>query len=289
MSDIGLLTYYLGIEVKQGDEGMTLSQCCYAKKIIEKGGLVGCNPCQVPMQSKLKLKKDSDSPAVEATKYRSLVGSLRYSIHTRPDLAYAVGYVSRCMEDSHEHLAAVKHILRFVAGPSELGVFYPMKKEGEAELIGYTDSDLAGDLDDQKSTSGIIFFLGRSPVSWQSTKQRVAAQSSCEAEYVATAAEACQAIWLARLLSEIRDLEIVIPVLKVDNKSAISLIKNPVHHDRLKLIDVKFHVLREYESTSQVQVEFIRSENQLSDILTNPLCRVKVAERSSKIGLKTLS
>jgi hypothetical protein len=114
------------------------------------------------MQSKLKLKKDSDSPVVEATKYRSLVGSLRYLIHTRPDLAYAVGYVSRCMEDPHEHLAAVKHILRFVAGPSELGVFYPMKKEGEAELIGYTDSDLAGDLDDQKSTSGIIFFLGRS-------------------------------------------------------------------------------------------------------------------------------
>jgi hypothetical protein len=114
------------------------------------------------------------------------------------------------------------------------------------------------------------------------------AQSSCEAEYVAAATGACQAIWLARLLTEIRDTKGSAPMLKVDNKSAISLIKNPVHHDRLKHIDVKFHVLREYESTGQIQVEFIRLDDQLGNILTKPLCKVKFEEMSSKIGLKFL-
>jgi hypothetical protein len=73
----------------------------YAKKILEKSGLEECNPCQVPMQAKLKLKKESDNPEVDATEYRSIVGSLRYLVHTRPDLAFVVGYVSTYMEEPH--------------------------------------------------------------------------------------------------------------------------------------------------------------------------------------------
>jgi hypothetical protein len=109
---------------------MTLSQCCYAKKILEKGGLVGCNPCQVLMQSKLKLMKDSNSSALEATEYRSLVGSLRYLIHTSPEVAYAVGYVSRYMEDPHEeHLTAVKHIHDGIEVPTVEGKLMLTKEE----------------------------------------------------------------------------------------------------------------------------------------------------------------
>jgi hypothetical protein len=91
MSDLGLLTYYLGIEVKQSGEGIALSQGSYARKILEKGGLQDCNPCQIPMQANLKLSKESRSARVSATKYRSLVGSLRYLVHTRLDLGFAVG------------------------------------------------------------------------------------------------------------------------------------------------------------------------------------------------------
>jgi hypothetical protein len=82
-----------------------------------------------------------------------------------------------------------------------------------------------------------MFFFGRSPVSWQSTKQRVVALSSCEAEYIAAATAACQGVWLACLLSELKDAEIEVPVLRVDNKSTIALVKNPVHHNRSKHID----------------------------------------------------
>jgi hypothetical protein len=198
------------------------------------------------MQPKLKQKKESELPKVDATEYRSL----RYLVNTRPDLAYSVGYVSRFMEDPHEdHLVAVKQILRFVAGSSDIGVFYPRRSGYRAQLRGYSDSDLAGDLDSRKSTTGVLFFFGRSPVSWQSTKQRVVTLSSYEAEYIAAATAACQGVWLARLLSELKDAEIKVPVLRVDNKSTISLVKNSVHHDRSKQIDVRYHLIREYEQT----------------------------------------
>jgi hypothetical protein len=129
MSDLGLLTYYFRIEVKQTSDGIFLSQGSYGKKILEKGGLLVCNPCLVPMQPKLKLK-ESSMKKVDPTEYRSLVGSLRYLVNTSPDLAFSVGYVSRYMKEPHEdHLAAVKQILRYIAGTSGVGVFYPKKED----------------------------------------------------------------------------------------------------------------------------------------------------------------
>ena len=122
MSDLGLLHYYLGIEVKQSAEGISLSQGAYARKILEKNGMATCNPCQVPMEARLKLSKFSTEPPVDATAYRSVVGSLRYLVNTRPDIAFAVGYVSRFLEDPRkDHLAAVKHILRYLAGTKTWG------------------------------------------------------------------------------------------------------------------------------------------------------------------------
>jgi hypothetical protein len=240
------------------------------------------------MQQKMKLKKGSDTPVVDATSYRSLVGSLRYLVNTRPDLAFSVGYVSRFMkEPDEEHLSAVKHIIRFVAGTWNVGLFYPKKRGGRAELLGYSDSDLASDLDSRKSTSGVLFFFGKSSIYWQSTKQRVVALSSYEAEDISAAA--CQAIWVTRLLSELKDSKISVPVFRIDNKSTVSLVKNPVYHDRSKHIDVRFHLIREYENSGQIAVEYIRTEEQLADILTKPLRKEKFSELSSKIGLKTVT
>lgn len=117
MSDMGLLSFFLGIEVKQDPEGITLSQASYAAKLMDKSGMVGCNPFQVPNEPRLKLSKDSMAPPIDATAYRSIVGSLRYLVNTRPDITYAVGYVSRFMEKpTTKHLAAVKHVLRYIVG-----------------------------------------------------------------------------------------------------------------------------------------------------------------------------
>lgn len=115
MSDLGLLCFYLGIEVEQVAGSTRLTQSAFARRILEKAGMQDCNACAMPMEQRLKLSKHSDAPPVDSTGYRSIVGSLRYLVHTRLDIVFAVGYVSRFMEaPTAEHEAAVKRILRYI-------------------------------------------------------------------------------------------------------------------------------------------------------------------------------
>lgn len=289
MSDLGLLSYYLGIEVKQLSNGIFLNQSSYAGKILEKNGMIDCNSAQTPMEARLHLRKSSTCKPVDPTMYRSIVGSLRYLTHTRPDITYAVGIVSRYMEKpASDHLAAVKHILRYIKGTLNLGCFYGREEGMTMQLCGYSDSDHGGDLDDRKSTSGVIFYLNSSPVSWTSQKQKVVATSSCEAEYVAAASAACQAVWLSRLLASLTGVEANQVTLKVDNQSAIALSKNPVHHERSKHIDIKYHYVRECVENETIAVEHVRTVDQLADVLTKPLGKLKFLELRERIGMRTL-
>jgi hypothetical protein len=174
MSDLGLLQYYLGLEVKQNSDGIFLSQGAYAKKILDRSGMAGCNPCQFPMEPHLKLSKGSLEQAVDKTMYRSIVGSLRYLVNTRPNIAFAVGYVSQLLEDPcNDHLAVAKHILCYVAGTCAWGLWFGKKGKKEDVLTGFSDSDSARDIDKWQSTTSVIFFLGDSPITWQSIKQKV--------------------------------------------------------------------------------------------------------------------
>src|SRR5438128_187317 len=130
--------------------------------------MIGCNSAHTPMKERFKLSRDSTTAEVDLTQYWRIVGGLRYLVHTRPNIAFAMGFVSRFMErPTKEHMAAVKRILRYLVGTINYSCFYG-RNAAEARLIGYNDSDLAGDIDTCKSTSGAIFFLRRSTVCWQS-------------------------------------------------------------------------------------------------------------------------
>uniref|UniRef100_A0ACD5X227 Uncharacterized protein n=1 Tax=Avena sativa TaxID=4498 RepID=A0ACD5X227_AVESA len=285
MSDLGLLSYYLGIEVKQTPGEITLGQAAYAGKLLEKAGMGDCNPVHVPMEPRLKLSKESSNPPVDVTFYRSIVGSLRYLVHTRPDITFTVGYISRFMEKpTTQHMATVKHLLRYIAGTRNYGCRYVKDKDG-GKLIGYSDSDMAGDIDDRKSTSGVLFMLGRNPVTWQSQKQKVVALSSCEAEYIAATTAACQGVWLGRLLGDLLGKKDDIATIFVDNKSAIQLCKNPVFHDRSKHIETRFHFIRECVDDGKINVEYIGTEDQLADILTKALGRIQFQNLRERIGI----
>jgi hypothetical protein len=280
MSDLGLLHYYLGLEVSQTEAGITICQSSYAAKIVEMSGLTGCNSSATPMEPRLKLSKVSSAPSIDATMFRSVVGSLRYLVNTRPDLSYSVGFISRFMENpTTEHLGAMKRVLRYVAGTLHFGCHY--KREKDPQLVGYTDSDLAGDIDTRKSTSGILFFLGDNTITWQSQKQKIVALSSCEAEYIAATTGACQGIWLARLLAELKGEEDSAVTLKIDNQSAIALSKNPVFHDRSKHIDIHYHFIRECVEEDRVKLQSIATTEQLADILTKALGRELFCENSA--------
>ena len=111
------------------------------------------------------------------------------------------------------------------------------------------------------------------------------ALSSCESEYVAAATVACQGIWLSRLLAEFSSGEAEQVVLKVDNKSAIALAKNPVFHERSKHIELKYHFIRDCVEAKKIELEFVPNEHQLADMLTKPLRRVRLAELCSRIGM----
>jgi hypothetical protein len=130
-----------------------------------------------------------------------------------------------------DHLAAVKRILRYVAGMKDRGIFYTKHTEGRRTLVRYTNADMAGDIDTRKSTNGVLFFFGGNPVTWQSTKQRIMAMSSCEAEYIAAAAGARQGVWLTQLVGDLTGEEAGAPELCINNQLTIALCKNPLFHD----------------------------------------------------------
>lgn len=177
-----------------------------------------------------------------------------------------------------------------IIGSSTSSIKCTCRKESkESQLTGYSDSDFAGDIDARKSTTGVIFFLDSSPITWQSMKQKVVVQSSCEAEYIAAANANCQALWLTRVLGEVQGTVPKPSVLRVDNQSAVALIKNPVLHGQRKHIQVKYHLVQESAIDGLINVKFIRSEENLADILTKPLGKNKFLELRSKIGLINVS
>jgi hypothetical protein len=274
--------------VHQGDSGITLRQTAYAKRIVELAGLTDCNPALTLME-RLKLSRDSMTEEVDATQYRRLVGSLRYLVHTRPDLAYSVGYVSRFLQrPTTEHEQAVKRIIRYVVGTLDHGLYYP-RCPGEAHLVGYSDSDHAGDIDTSKSTSGILFFLGKCLISWQSVKQQVVVMSSCEAEYIAASTASTQALWLARLLGDLLGRNTKAVELRVDSQSALALAKNPVFHERSKHIRLRYHFIRDCLAEGGIKARYINTKDQLADLLTKPLGKIKFLELCSRSGMAQLS
>ena len=286
MSDLGKLVYYLGIEVEQEKEYTKLKQSAYAKKLLEKAGMSDCNPSKYPMDPKLQLNKDEKGKQVDSTLFKSLVGGLRYLVNTRPDIAYSVGIISRFMErPTVAHLGAAKRIMRYVKGTIEYGLIYK-RGSGNYILSGYSDSDLAGNLEDRRSTGGMAFYLDENLITWVSQKQRCVALSSCEVEFMAATAAACQGVWLRNLLTLITDMERGPVVIYIDNKSAIDLAKNPVFHGRSKHIDIPYHFIRECVERGEIILKHVCTEDQRADVLTKAMTTVNFEKMRALLGIQ---
>lgn len=270
MTDLGKLHYFLGVEIIQAADGIFISQKKYAIDLLRKFKMLNCNSTATPMNVNEKLQINDGSEPAEGKFYRSLVGGLIYLCLTRPDIAFPVGVVSRFMHNpSKVHLGAAKRILRYVAGTQNFGLWYTANSD--FKLKGFTDSDWANSLEDRRSISGQIFFLGSCAVSWSSKKQPTAALSSSEAEYMAATASACQAIWLRRLLKDLGQEQEGATEIFSDNKSTISMAKNPAFHGRTKHIDTRHHFIRELVATEQIVLNYCSTDEQLADVLTKAL------------------
>jgi hypothetical protein len=289
MTDLGLLSCYLGIEVEQKEDYITVKQTGYARKVLEQFGMSDCNSTKFPMEPGCKLNADKGGPSVDSTKYRKMIGCLRYLLHSRPDLSYSVGVASRFMENpTVMHAKAVKQILRYLKGTVDFGLVYVQGGSAD-KLIGYSDSDHGGDTVERRSTGGMAFYLNENLITWCSQKQKTVSLSSCESEFMAATAAAKQALWLRNLISEITKQKPKPVTLFVDNNSAIALMKNPVFHGRSKHIDLKYHFIRECVERGQIVVKKVGTEEQKADVLTKAMPAVKLSVMSHLIGVRNLS
>ncbi|KAG8640637.1 hypothetical protein MANES_13G070650v8 [Manihot esculenta] len=270
MSDLEKMHYFLGLEVVQSKMEFFVCQKKYVGEILDKFQMKDCNPASTPTEFGLKLHKDLEGKKVDSTLYRQIVGSLIYLTGTRPDIMYAVSLISKFMESPTKmHLLAAKRILRYLQGTKDFGMFF--KANEKSELIGFTDSDYAGDQDSRRSTLGYIFMLGTGPISWSSKKQPIVTLSSTEAKFVTATSCACQAIWLRRILEELQLKQEGATTIFCDNSSAIKLSKNPVLHGRSKHIDVKYYFLRDLCNEGKIELKYCPGEEQLADIFTKSL------------------
>lgn len=267
MTDLGVMRYFLGIQVKQLKGEIFISQEKYIEDLLKKFHMENCKPTSTPMAMNEKLEVNDGARKVDVTLFRSLVGSLIYLTNTRPDIVHAVSLVSRFMSDpSERHFVAAKRILRYLQGSKKTGIRYV--KENDLTLIGFTDSDWAGSLDDRKSTSGYICCIDSNVVSWSSKKQKSVSLSSAEAEYVAATEATCEAVWLRRLLVDLHQTQKDPTVIYCDNMSAIAMTKNPVFHARSKHIELRHHFIRDFVSKGEIVLKFVSTDQQPADFLT---------------------
>lgn len=276
---------FLGIEIQRLDDGsIFLNQKAYARKVLNKFSMIDCNAVATPADSNQVLEKFEDSEIANYP-YRQLVGSLMYlAIATRPDIAFAIGKVSRFLErPTQAHVVAAKRILKYIKGTISHGILYD--SYGENRIDGYSDADYAGDVTSRKSTSGYAFVIGNGVVSWGSILQKSISLSTMESEYISASEATRELIWLNRLTNELTQDKFGTPILFVDNQSAIKLANNPVNHKRSKHIDVKYHFIREKLNDGILKLEDIRSEDQLADIFTKALPKQRFQELRSKLNI----
>ena len=152
-------------------------------------------------------------------------------------------------------------------------------------LRGYTDADWAGSVVDRKSTSGCCFNLGSASISWMSRKQKSVALSTAEAEYIAASMACCEAVWLRKLFSELFQHVLDTTVILCDNQSGIRMTENPVFHDRSKHIDIRYHFIRDMVQRGAVRLDHIGTDEQVADILTKPLGKVKFLTFRESLGV----
>jgi hypothetical protein len=253
-------------------------------KILKRFDMLECKPMNTPMEVKLKLLVDTSSDLIDATLYKQIIGSLMYLTNTRPNICFAVNTLSQFLvEPRHVHLVVAKHVMRYLKGTMDYGLSYD--GDHDFTLSGYTDADWAGSVNHRKITPGCCFSLGSTMISWQSRKQSSIALNTMEAEYIVACFASCEAIWLRNLLIGLFDLEMRGTMILCDNQSCIKMTKNPVFHDRSKHIEICYHFIRDMVQRGALKLQYISTDEQVADVLTKPLSRVKFEHFRDKLGI----
>ena len=229
------------------------------------------------------------SREVDPVAYQSMVGSLLYAaMATHPDIAHAVGAVSKFnSRPTVVHLTAVKRILRYLSGMINLALKYRKLSRGSEYLLGYSDADWAGDLDDRHSTTGNLFMMAGGVIGWLSKKQASVALSTSEVEYVALSLATQEAVWLRRLLTEVGFPSAPVMLME-DNQGAIAIARNPIAHSRTKHIDICYDYIREALQDDVISLQYCPTNEMVAVLLTKPLSKTLFEKLRLAMGMNIL-
>nr|GEZ07519.1 retrovirus-related Pol polyprotein from transposon TNT 1-94 [Tanacetum cinerariifolium] len=287
MPMMGKISFFLGLQVFQSPRGIFINQSKYALESLKKYGFESCDPVDTPMVEKSKLDEDKEGKAVDPSHYRGMIGTLLYLTASRPDLQFAIcmcaWYQARPTE---KHVHAVKRIFRYLRGTVNWGLWY--LKDSSVALTTFADADHAGCQDTRRSTSGSMQFLGERLISWSSKRQKSAAISSTEAEYIALSGCCAKILWMRSQLSNYGLAFNKIPMY-CDNKSAIALCCNNVQHSRSKHIDIRYHFIKEQVENGVIELYFVNTEYQLADLFTKALGRDRIEFLTNKLGMRSFT
>jgi len=291
MKDLCEAKVILGLEIRRDKAlgTLKLSQGKYAGQVLETFGMAECNPIGTPLEVGLKLVKADESD--DALPYREAVGSLMYlMIGTRPDIAFAIGKLSRFVSCyGKEHLAAIKRVLRYAEGSMDKGLVFD--KSSSSVLKGFSDADWAGDRETRHSTTGFTFIFGGAAVSWGSKLQKTVALSTMKAEYMALCEASKEAVGLNKLVKSVASQGLRTSIsgrpinINVDNSGCIDFSKNPVEHKRTKHIDIRYHFVREAITTDKMTLEHCATDDMVADPMTKELGKTKHDKHVEAMGL----
>jgi hypothetical protein len=292
MKDLGAAKKILGMRITRDRKNhkLTLSQGEYIEKVLERFRMQNEKPVSTPLASHFKLTKEMCPKTQEEIEYMSrvpyssTVGSLMYAmVFTRPDIAHAVGVVRRYMNNpGKEHWEEVKWILRYLRGTATHALCFG---GSNTFLQGYVDSDMAGDKDSRRSTTGYVFTIGGTIVSWISKLQKVVALSTTEVEYVAATEASKEMIWLQRFMEELGKKK-ENNRLYCDSESFIHLAKNSTFHSNTKNIQLRYHFIRSILEDGHLKLEKIHTSQNPADMLTKGVTREKLSSCSVSVGLQ---
>ena len=289
--NLGDISLCLGLQIGRLPNGCYhVSQTTYIERMAEKFGITPNKRCRTPLPSK-NLMEYSQSPTVNASHYRSLIGAILYtSVATRPDISFAISYLAQFSQDPREiHLDAAMHLLGYLANTSNYKILYDGKirtpgsfyiennKDGNLTL-GFCDASFHPDPTHGKSVSGFLVFLHGGPVCWRKVNQKIVTTSSAEAEYVAMSAACREIIFVRQLCDEIGFQESFPTDLYSDSKSAIAIATNPGFTQRSKSIRLHYHNTRDCVENSVVTLKKINGKLNPADALTKSLNRAETSK-----------
>ncbi|GJU23520.1 putative ribonuclease H-like domain-containing protein [Tanacetum coccineum] len=257
MSSMGELTFFLGLQVQQKEDGIFISQDKYVAEILKKFDFATVKTASTPIETNKALVKDEEAEAVDVYLYRSLICLTT----SRPDIMFAVCACARFqVTPKTSHIHAVKRIFRYLKGQPKLGLWYP--RDSPFDLEAFSDSDYARASLDKKSTTGGCQFLRRRLISWQCKKQTIVANSTTEAKYVAAANCCGQVLWIQNQMLDY-GFNFMNTKIYIDNESNICIVKNPVFHCKTKHIDIRHHFIRDSYEKKLIQVIKIHTDHML--------------------------